>query len=196
MKTKYCPVCQNELALDAFWKNRRGKQGRQEKCKECKRSDDRARYDARKEVDFSHIGGKKCAKCEQEKPLEEFYIAPTGTYGRSPYCKACKLIDSREYYDKRKDDLEFRVRMAERSVKRRYNISLDEYKTLTSGECEICGRTEKLVLDHDHSCCSGPYSCGRCVRGTLCNNCNAAEGFLGSLEAARAMVSYMERWIK
>lgn len=34
-----------------------------------------------------------------------------------------------------------------------------------------CSRYPEYV-DHDHKCCSGDKSCGKCVRGILCPGCN------------------------
>lgn len=73
--------------------------------------------------------------------------------------------------------------------------------------CEVCGRDivakyrrsdgkvrARLVVDHDHSCCPGEKSCGRCVRGLLCSQCNAAAGMLGEDPAvAQQLAGYMAR---
>jgi hypothetical protein len=46
------------------------------------------------------------------------------------------------------------------------------------GKCWICKDSKVFAIDHDHSCCSGAWSCGKCVRGVLCSNCNTAIGLL------------------
>lgn len=44
-------------------------------------------------------------------------------------------------------------------------------------ECQICGSTDALVLDHDHDCCPYRGGCPACVRGLLCHGCNVGLGF-------------------
>lgn len=59
-----------------------------------------------------------------------------------------------------------------------------DYEALLSdqgGACAIC-RTiprERLVIDHDRTCCPRRTSCGKCIRGLLCMKCNAGIGLLG-----------------
>lgn len=50
--------------------------------------------------------------------------------------------------------------------------------------CSIpsCRSTYLLRIDHDHKCCPRGGSCGRCVRGWLCHNCNSALGFVQDSE--------------
>lgn len=87
-----------------------------------------------------------------------------------------------------------------RHIEQTYNLSRDRYDAILdvqggqcAGRCGATGRTRRLAVDHDHSCCSGPTSCGKCVRGLLCKRCNRFIGLLrdapGSL---RALANYLE----
>ena len=69
-------------------------------------------------------------------------------------------------------------------LRKTYGISMSEYEQMLSRKelgCWICGepaKTVSLSVDHDHSCCPGKQSCGKCVRGLLCSQCNIALGYL------------------
>ncbi|MFB9248541.1 endonuclease domain-containing protein [Sphaerisporangium melleum] len=60
--------------------------------------------------------------------------------------------------------------------------------------CAACGATSNLKIDHDHTCCPAERSCGRCVRGYLCHECNTAEGLLKTPERAASLAVYMAKF--
>lgn len=70
-------------------------------------------------------------------------------------------------------------------MKYRHGILPEQYDALLTSQggcCAICqrdepgGRSGRWHIDHDHICCSGKKSCGRCIRGLLCASCNMALG--------------------
>jgi len=76
----------------------------------------------------------------------------------------------------------------EQDLRRRFGLDLTRYATLLEqqgGVCAICkepetfvrnGRLYSLAVDHNHACCPGRKSCGKCIRGLLCRRCNTMLG--------------------
>lgn len=65
--------------------------------------------------------------------------------------------------------------------------------------CDVCAREFRRPgdrqIDHDHSCCPGRKSCGKCVRGLLCFMCNSGLGRFGdSRELMLLGVAYLSAW--
>lgn len=89
-----------------------------------------------------------------------------------------------------------------RRLEQVYSITVAEYAEILAAQgmvCAICqratGKTRALAVDHDHSCCDGPTSCGRCVRGLLCKPCNRLLGHVrDSPETLRRAARYLEVW--
>lgn len=72
---------------------------------------------------------------------------------------------------------------------KRYGITAEVRNRMLDAaghRCEICGRADALVVDHDHG--TGE------LRGTLCRVCNLALGNLGdTLESLKKAVAYLEQ---
>lgn len=84
-------------------------------------------------------------------------------------------------------------------VRSLYHISLTELEAMKEAQghaCALCGNESRiLVIDHDHTCCTGKSnSCGKCIRGLICQQCNTALGMMGDdPELMRKAAAYVER---
>lgn len=134
-------------------------------------------------------GVKRCSRCRQEKPLEEFTALkqPLRRTRYRAYCCPCITAYNRERYvrDKR--------RARELDLIRRFGITVVEYEAMLAaqgGACAICGGPEpragaSLAVDHDHAT-------GR-VRALLCSPCNVTLGHMRESPARlRAAADYLE----
>lgn len=141
---------------------------------------------------------KNCNKCKSDKPLSEFSADKRTKDGLYYCCKVCRQLNRKDKgYNKKyrsKHRTKNRQKVRAYQVWFMYKLSEETYLAMLAKGCEICGSMENLCVDHDHSCCSGKSSCGKCVRGMLCRSCNQAEGFLKSNpELARKLADYLER---
>lgn len=137
---------------------------------------------------------KRCGGCGDTKGQEEFHRNSGMPDGLSSQCKLCRC------------DAEKRRRLAKpelarrREVARRHGLTLEEVDGLraVNGPARPgCGEPRPLQVDHDHGCCPGKGSCGKCVRGLLCSGCNRAVGYAGDSPAILAnLISYLNDYLK
>lgn len=137
---------------------------------------------------------KRCPRCEQTKPLDEFYRR--GETGVGGWCKDCVKADRKAVYAADPEPIKARVRarveaeprkVRDEVLRRLYGITLDDYEAMLDrqgGHCATCPSTERLGVDHCHE--SGV------VRGLLCNRCNLVLGMVGDDPVVlEAMVGYL-----
>ena len=114
--------------------------------------------------------------------------------------------DHPEQHAKHKADRKERIKGQETAINRLHNLRrygltqeiFDDMLASQNGACALCGSPApgaigNFRIDHDHSCCPGANSCGRCVRGLLCHLCNIALGNMrDNPETLRKAAEYLE----
>lgn len=134
-------------------------------------------------------------------------------------CKLCRIEKPRYMFAARKPrhapDVNFtsstcddcaRAKVKTKSRAEHHGITEEQYKAMVANQdnkCKTCGteftneprKRNSKSIDHDHQCCPGPTSCGKCVRAILCTNCNTGLGMMGdNIETLKAAVKMLEEW--
>lgn len=175
---KICPVCNTSKTESEFSKNKSKKDGLQYRCKSCAKI-------VRKEYITPES---KIASALYQK---EYYTDPIHKQRRAESQKRRSATPEgieinyakyQKYYQSPKGKMNHRKVY----LKYSYQLTPEQYDVILKeqgGLCAIC-KTDKaggqggdsFHVDHDHSCCPGKKSCGKCTRGLLCHKCNTGGG--------------------
>lgn len=122
-------------------------------------------------------GQKRCSQCRLTLPLDAFRRRTSASVRKRSECRDCRRAN--ELTRPRRDERGRGLRRLYRRDIAWYNETLAEQ----DGACALCGSTEPrskagvFEVDHDHRCCPSHITCGTCIRGLLCRNCNCKLGW-------------------
>lgn len=167
---------------------------------------------------------KTCTVCAVEKPIDQFYT--TGRKSPCGWCKVCCELWRKSYYaanreaileqqraynkenaavinqKKREKRINDPQKLKDQRIKRVYGLSPSALKRKMSEQGQACSICKEPLLsgihiDHDHACCTGKSSCGKCVRGLLCEDCNRGLGSFRDVPSRlRSAALYLETYQK
>ena len=163
MNTKRCAKCEETKTIDQFYKStaKYARFGVDYYCKYCRNGNSlKSQRNENK---------KKCSISECEIPAYAKGMC------RNHYTRM-KLNGTIEYRATRrsKDNI-----LRDKQLRMRYLITSQTFEEMCINGCEVCGDNPKdrsLQVDHDHNCCPTEITCGKCIRGAVCSQCNVNIG--------------------
>lgn len=132
---------------------------------------------------------KRCSKCKEIKAFGEFSRSKKNSDGFQSWCKSCK---NKINYSPSKNLL---------SKYRLTQVAFNAKLASQGNACGLCREEKpedyKWHVDHDHNCCPGIKTCGKCVRAILCFVCNSGLGkFKDDPALLRMAADYIEKYRK
>lgn len=171
VESKRCTKCRVLKPMIDFRSKTTSPRGRTSQCKSCMNETSRRRVRIGVQEQFSP---RACISCGIVKDEDGFGKSEFCTDGYTPTCKWCQYLW-----------LEHR-------------LTPSDYQKMFEAQLGLCGICfEPLIvtnIDHDHACCHGRRSCGKCVRGLLCPTCNRGLGmFKDNVKFLVAAIDYLEK---
>ena len=156
------------------------------------------RRSSKETIKRNSLGEKMCTRCGLWKHTDLFAGAITTIDKLNPICRECSGENSFEWRKTNSDATRIY------HLKGNYQMSIADWESLFDSQgrrCACCDTEDSggrgWMTDHDHSCCAGKISCGRCVRGILCCNCNLSlGGARDSVQILNKMIGYLKAWKK
>ena len=175
METKICTKCKKELPLDAFRKRKDSPIGHQSWCKECRKQHHKVYF----QDNFEHFSDYNKSK----RRLNH----------------SAAIEAEKNYRNKNKE------KFRQIAIKYRYKLTPAQIEFILksqNGKCACCDATApsaksiQWCIDHDHKCCSGQKTCGKCIRGLLCHSCNLMLGRVkDNIQILKNFITYLERGV-
>lgn len=215
---KECKKCGKLKSLKLFYNDKKSKDGKCWRCKECMNEVTYRNYQkkCKPKKDWStDIGFKICHKCLEKKSISEFNLHHAtknkNKDGLRGECRDCQKAHSKEHYQKVKDiwnakrekhrhDPKEQKKQHHYHLKKKFGISGSDYDAMLGkqdGKCAICGTDKPWIngkiiknfaVDHDHV--TGE------IRSLLCAKCNQGLGnFVDSPILLRKAAEYLESFI-
>lgn len=147
--------------------------GRQRKCRRCN-EDYEPTLSLQKVCEDCKT---KCSTCGT-KLTEENQDRRSKEARKAFRCKSCVAKGVRETPGRKDWQKDY-------DLKRRYGISVEDFKNMSKDGCMLCNSSDKLVVDHCHE--TGV------VRGVLCGKCNTG---LGMFQDSYELLSKASKYLK
>lgn len=191
---KHCPGCLRDRPIGEFGKRKNRNGAPEGKCRKCRSEYERVRVANLRDQDKEAWNARRRASpgYNSAQKKEQLRLA---RLSRTPEKVEIDRAKSAEWYRSDPD-------RALRNRCRNHHFPLERFMEFLDRQGWACATCPALfseirlaTIDHDHDCCPGEHSCGKCVRGLLCGRCNTMIG-LAREDCAifSEACAYLTRW--